>query len=117
MTLQNIIGNVILSRIDKSCFPDDLYQSVAFSNNLQKFIRANPHFTHIYHDPESNRWFIGYKDGRIWAGAQFLAVLCKGSKTPIYSLNTYITDRFQDRTIQFWKCTAHFGRRMFPNWY
>lgn len=58
-----------------------------------------------------------YKDGRIWAGAQFLAALCNGAKTQTFSYSTAVTDRFEERTQQFWKCTEYFGRRMFSRWY
>lgn len=95
----------------------DIMQSISFSPNLVSFIKKHPHFTHIYLDPEDGFWYIGYKDGKIWAGTQFFSALCNGSKARTFSYPTTITDRFEERTQQFWKCTEYFGRRMFRYWY
>ena len=95
----------------------DFIRSLSFSPNLTKFVRKHPHFTHVYFDPKENIWYIGYKDGKIWAGTQFLAALCNGAKTKTFSYPTAVTDRFEERTQQFWKCTEYFGRRMFSRWY
>jgi len=113
----NIIGRKTLERINHACFLGDVVRSLSFSPNLRKFIRKHPHFTHIYLDPKYGIWYIGYKDGNILAGAKFLAALCNGIRTSTFSYPTTITDRFEDRTQQFWKCTEYFGRRMFSRWY
>lgn len=117
MTQTNIIGKKTLERINPTCFLGDVVHSLSFSPNLCKFIRKHPYFTHIYLDPKDGIWYIGYKDGNIWVGAKFLAALCNGSRTQTFSYPTAMTDRFEERTHQFWKCTEYFGRRMFSRWY
>jgi len=117
MKQSNIIGKTTLERINPACFIGDVMRSLSFSPNLKKFVRKHPHFTHVYFDPKEKIWYIGYKDGKIWAGTQFLAALCNGAKTQTFSYSTAVTDRFEERTQQFWKCTEYFGRRMFSCWY
>lgn len=90
----------------------------SFSSNLMKFLRKHKHFRQIFLDPSENIWYIGYKDENgIWAGTKFLSALCSGSKTITFSYSKSVTDRFVERTDQFWKCAAYFGRRMFSKWY
>lgn len=103
--------------IDQSNFVSGVEMSTAFSPKLQEFINKNPEMTRVFVDPDTRRWYIGYKDGVIWAGALFTAAICQGKRLQAYSLGREITDRFQDRTKQFWKCTAHFGSRMLKSWY
>lgn len=117
MKQNNIIGKTTLRRINQSCFPGDLMRSLSFSSNLKKFIRKHPHFTRVYFDPKEKIWYIGFKDDKIWSGTKFLSALCNGAKTQTFSYSTSITDRFEERTQQFWKCTEYFGRRMFRRWY
>ncbi len=73
MKQSNIVGKTTLERINPACFIGDVMRSLSFSPNLKKFIRKHPHFTHVYFDPKEKIWYIGYKDGKIWAGTQFLA--------------------------------------------
>lgn len=94
-----------------------LGDSYSFSPNLKKFINKNPHCNKIFLDKSTNIWYIGYTDGKFFAGARFLSVLCNGSKTQIYAFDNSFSKRLVERTLQFWKCTAYFGRRMFPRWY
>lgn len=91
--------------------------AISFSPNLQRFLRVNSTFYRVYVDPVDRLWYLGNKDGRIWCGGLFLRALCVGSKAHTFSYGTAITDRFEDRTDQFWKCAAYFGRRMFNKWY
>lgn len=89
-----------------------------FSPNLIKFLKKHNHFRQIFVDPVDRIWYIGYKDENgIWAGAKFLRVLCMGSKAETFSYSKSVTNRFVERTSQFWYCAEYMGRRMFLRWY
>lgn len=117
MKKRAIIGKKTLSRINQDHFNGDVLGSISFSENLQRFIRKYPYFTQVFYDPTEGFWYIGAKQGRIWCGAKFLGALCFGYETHTFSYPTAVTDKFEDRTNQFWRCSAYFGRRMFPKWY
>ncbi|MDD3875478.1 MAG: hypothetical protein PHT69_02595 [Bacteroidales bacterium] len=111
------IGKRTMERVNITHFNGDIKKSTFFSPNLRKFIKKHPHFTQIFVDTTDNIWYIGYKDENgIWCGTKLLAALCKGNRTKTFSYAKSITDRFKERTYQFWSCTAYMGRRMFK-WY
>lgn len=104
----------IKSIVAKSGVPE---KAMAFSPNLQRFLRVHPMDSRVYLDPVTRIWYLGFKDGDNWGGALMLRALCVGGRAETFSYGTSITNRFVDRTEQFWKCAAYFGRRMFPKWY
>jgi len=108
MTTQKPTDNVYLA---------DVVGSAWWSPNLQKFLKKKRVMNRIYRDTETGIWWIGCTDGRFYAGAKFLGVLCFGTKVESWAISESMAERFEDRTEQFWKCANYFGRRMFRRWY
>lgn len=108
MTIQKPTDNVFLANVVGSAW---------WSPNLQKFLKKKPYFNRIFRDTETGIWYIGLTDGRFYAGAKLLGVLCGGKLADTWAISERQAERFEDRTEQFWKCANYFGRRMFRRWY
>lgn len=88
-----------------------------WSPNLQKFLRKKPNFHKVYRDSKTGIWYLGLTDGKFYACAKFLGVLCGGKLAQTWAMSETQAARLEDRTDQFWKCANYFGRRMFRRWY